>query len=117
MSEELTQDLVRALFNYRDGNLYWKISKSYRIKIGNLAGRINKQGYRSVGINNKEYRYHRLIYLYHYGYLPKFIDHIDGNKLNNNIDNLRSAKVKIITEIEQNKNFINVKKFQVNIKV
>jgi len=32
-----------------------------------------------------------LIFLYHHGYLPKFVDHIDGNKKNNRIENLREA--------------------------
>ena len=86
---ELTQDLVQSLFTYKNGNLYWKNDQCNRkIKSGNVAGSIDGRYYR-VTISNKHYLTHRLIYLYHYGYLPKFIDHIDGDKLNNNIKNLR----------------------------
>ena len=89
---ELTQDLLKELFDYRDGNLYWAVSKAQCIKIGDLAGTISKgTGYRTISVNNKRYQAHRLIFLYHHGYLPEFLDHIDGNKLNNNITNLREA--------------------------
>ena len=34
---------------------------------------------------------HRMLYYLHYGELPAILDHIDGNPLNNSIDNLRAA--------------------------
>lgn len=88
---ELTQNYLKELFDYRNGNLYWKVRKSYRIKIGDIGGYVRKDGYRHVGIDDKDYKSHRLIFLYHHGYLPKSLDHIDGNKSNNDIDNLRCA--------------------------
>lgn len=88
---ELTQDYVRSLFNYRDGNLYWKIARTNCIKVGNLAGCIRNSDYSQIGIDGKLYKTHRLVFLYHYGYFPQFLDHIDGNKLNNDINNLRKA--------------------------
>lgn len=89
--EGITQDIVRELFDYIDSDLYWKMSKSQCIKMGDLAGNVESGGYRVIGINGKIYKSHRLIFLYHHGYIPEFLDHIDGNKLNNDISNLRAA--------------------------
>lgn len=86
---KITQQLIKDLFDYRDGELYWKISVS-NVKIGAKAGSLNC-GYLQTRIKRKAYRNHRIIFLYHHGYLPQFIDHIDGNKLNNSINNLREA--------------------------
>ena len=85
---ELTQELVRSLFDYKDGFLYWKISNNRKIHIGDKAGSFNGRYYQ-IGINDKKYLNHRLIFLYHYGYLPEFVDHIDNNPSNNKIGNLR----------------------------
>ena len=97
----ITQDLLKELFDYQDGNLYWKMVKQ-GIKIGDRAGYDTNNGYRQVGINGKGYLEHRLIFLYHYGYLPKFLDHIDGDPSNNDISNLREAT--------QQENCMNMKK-------
>ena len=91
---EITQEFVQSLFEYKEGNLYWKNVKSNRIvKNGDIAGYLNHE-YRHVKINSKAYGIHRIIFLYHNGYLPKMIDHIDNNPLNNNIDNLRGVESK-----------------------
>ena len=87
----IAQQKLHELFEYRDGKLFWKIRKAACVYIGNEAGSIDKKGYRRVMINNKSYKTHRLVFMMHYGYLPKQVDHIDGNKLNNNIENLRQA--------------------------
>ena len=87
----ITQQLVKELFEYKDGVLYWKIKFSRSVNIGDKSGFIEKTGYCRNRINGKQYASHRLIYLYHHGYLPEFIDHIDNNPLNNRIENLREA--------------------------
>jgi hypothetical protein len=86
----LKQDLL-DIFEYRDGNLYWKKPTGNRVKKGSKVGSIGSNGYLAVKINGKSYLVHRLIYLYHNGYLPTIVDHKDNNQLNNDIDNLRGA--------------------------
>lgn len=86
----LTQNALKEMFDYIDGVLYWKI-KCKGISIGQPAGCLNQAGYLRTGIKGKSYRNHRLIFLMHHGYLPKTVDHIDLNKLNNRIENLREA--------------------------
>ncbi len=88
---ELTQELVKELFEYKENGLYWKTPLNWKIKKGVKAGSLNSKGYVNIQINKKSYSEHRLVYLYHYGYLPEEVDHIDGNKNNNNIENLRPA--------------------------
>jgi hypothetical protein len=80
----LTQDQVKSLFDYKDGNLYKKIN-------GKLSGSKHADGYLRSHINYKSHYNHRLIFLIHHGYMPKYIDHIDGNPANNCIENLRDV--------------------------
>ena len=87
----ITQEQVKKLFDYRNGELYWMINPCKNVKIGDMAGSLNNKGYKRTSINKKIYSIHRLIFLMHYGYLPQCLDHIDGNKTNNKIENLREA--------------------------
>ena len=87
----ITQDQVKDLFDYRDGELYWKVKLSNRIKIGDKAGNLDGRGYWQTRINGKNYLIHRIVFLMFNGYLPKKIDHANTNSLDNKIDNLRPA--------------------------
>jgi hypothetical protein len=87
----ITQELVNSVFEYRDGDLYFKKTISKKAKEGKKAGGIVPNGYISVSFLRHKTYAHRVIFLMHYGYLPEVIDHIDCNPLNNKIENLRAA--------------------------
>jgi len=95
VNNNLTHDKVKELFDYNPncGILRWKISLSNNVKAGDVAGTIGSQGYLRVAIDGKTYQNHRIIYLWWYGFLPEFVDHIDTVKINNFISNLRECTI------------------------
>jgi hypothetical protein len=95
--------LLHELFLYKDGKLFWKKEpKSGRVKAGDRAGSSGKNAYRTVGVDGKYYMEHRLIWRMHHpkGEMPFVLDHIDGDILNNRIENLRAVSQK---ENQQNR--------------
>ena len=87
----MDQETVKHLFDYRDGELFWRVNSS-RAKIGARAGSDCADGYRQVSIGKRKLvMEHRVIFLWHHGYLPDEIDHIDRNKSNSRIENLRAV--------------------------
>ena len=88
---EITQEYVRQVFNYKDGDLFWNIKPNTRVRIGDKAGSQDAKGYLYLSLDRKKYPVHHIVFLYFNGYLPKMIDHIDNIKNNNKIENLREA--------------------------
>ena len=86
----MNKALADELFEYRDGALYWKAVRRGH-KVGSVAGRLDTAGYWRVNTGGRKHLNHRIIFLMHYGYMPDFIDHIDGNRANNLIENLRES--------------------------
>ena len=87
----MTQDECKQLLEYRDGGLYWRCDRGSNAKAGECAGRRLKTGYRSIHISGRKHQEHRLVFLWWHGVVPEQIDHRNGIKDDNRIENLRRA--------------------------
>jgi len=87
--------VLHELFEYQDGNLVRKKTTSQNAQKGQIAG-TNSNGYIIINIKRAFYRVHRIIWYMHTEVDPVnlIIDHIDGNPLNNRIQNLRICEQK-----------------------
>jgi len=84
---EITQEFLKEHFECQDGHLI--IKKTNAIKTETPITKSHR--YHRTIIKGKVYSIHRLVFLYHHGYLPKIIDHIDNDRTNNKIENLRES--------------------------
>jgi len=75
-------------FDYYEGHLVYKKRGKRQ---GKIAGCINQGGYVQINHKCKSMLAHRMIFLMKWGYIPKFIDHINRIRHDNNIENLREA--------------------------
>jgi hypothetical protein len=98
----LTQEKIREFVIYDEGTgaLVWRrreetsqYLKSWNKRFaGRETGSLDREGYTQTEVCGKYYRVHRLIWLYVYGSWPNGqIDHIDGDRANNRLANLREA--------------------------
>lgn len=88
----LTRARLRKALKYQrsTGNFIWLIRPSNRVKVGDVAGTRQNQGYISIALDGQFYLAHRLAWFYVKGeWPPEDVDHKNGNRADNRWRNLR----------------------------
>lgn len=91
----ITQARLKELLSYdpATGVFIWKVTRNGKMKVGLPAGSIDREdGYVEICLDRRDYKAHRLAWLYVTGAWPVYgIDHIDRDKTNNRFINLRDV--------------------------
>lgn len=80
---------IHEYLEYKDGGVFWKKSKGSRGVVGDRVGSPDGKGYRHTYFNGKKYREHQLVWILCNNEEPSTLDHINGNRSDNRIENLR----------------------------
>ena len=90
---DISLEKVKSLLDYDPctGVFTWKVTKRRMVK-GAVAGFMTSTGYKRICILGHELKAHRLAWFYVYGCWPDGeLDHINRNRIDNKISNLRNA--------------------------
>lgn len=97
---------LKEFWRYQEDSksgLIWIVKPNSRNgrKLGEHVGNITMDGYYSVTMGRQQYLIHRVVWEINFGPIAEglCIDHIDGNRLNNRIENLR-----LVTKAENARN-------------
>lgn len=96
---------VRELFDYdhESGAFIRRVRLAQRHQVGDRADLLVNhgvaRGYRRVAFDSQKYQAHRVAWLYVHGRWPEFqIDHINGDRGDNRIANLRDVPARVNNE-------------------
>ena len=90
----ITQSELKKILHYNPltGVFTWLVPLSNQVKVGDVAGTLDNKGYRRIGFGRAYKRAHRLAWFYTHGEWPfDQIDHINRDRDDNRISNLRPA--------------------------
>lgn len=89
------EDFSELIYNVDTGLFYKKSNAT------NAIGTITKSGYVVFRVNRKLLYAHRVAFFLTHGFLPKMVDHINRNRSDNRLENLREADAKLNAENSQ----------------
>ena len=102
IGKEFTKELVSEYLSYdKDTGTFTRLKTSGTKRAGDSVGTINGR-YLQVNVCGRRLRGHQLAWFLTHGYIPKTIDHINGDGLDNRLCNLR--------EVTQQQNCQNIRK-------
>ena len=89
----VNQTRIKELLDYNQdtGVFVWKVDRGNQTHAGDIAGNFTHEGYKRIKVDGKEYKAHRLAWMYVYGTMTeeKQIDHVNHDRSDNRIKNLR----------------------------
>ena len=96
--DKATEDQIhKKLVYFPDtGGVEWNENAIHISRKGKRAGMLSEQGYYRISVNGKLLFAHRIAWFLYHGQWPLWeIDHIDGDRTNNKIENLRDVSKNI----------------------
>ena len=116
--EKPTKELLHYLYNYDPGTglFTWKNPSPTKKHLkGKVAGEDSNSGQKQLWVKGKRYPYTRMVWLYVYGRIPQegfVIYHINGNRTDNRLVNLREVSHAQLYEIKVNRNPVEKRRRQ-----